>query len=217
MNFVKIERQGRVIVNSCDLVHDTRQAKILCLDLKTKYADIVGYDVNGIVLEATDRSIHVSEETGFTIVSFPKFEGYEVIASSCGRYTCYVTLLNKKRDHDDRPWIGVDFDGTIVEDTGWKGSRHIGKPIPKMMNRVRDWLREGKRVKIFKARANPMIDTEGERYIDRMFYLRKWLFDNFGQEIEITYEKDLYMIELWDDRCVQVVLNTGERVDGRDG
>jgi hypothetical protein len=30
----------------------------------------------------------------------------------------------------------------------------------------------------------------------------------------VTREKDFAMIELWDDRAVQVVTNTGERADG---
>jgi hypothetical protein len=30
--------------------------------------------------------------------------------------------------------------------------------------------------------------------------------------LEVTNVKDLHMVELWDDRCVQVVSNTGEPV-----
>jgi hypothetical protein len=35
-------------------------------------------------------------------------------------------------------------------------------------------------------------------------------------KIPITCCKDRGMIELWDDRAVQVIENTGERVDGKD-
>jgi len=34
--------------------------------------------------------------------------------------------------------------------------------------------------------------------------------------VEITHAKDHKMIELWDDRVVQVIPNTGERADGKE-
>jgi hypothetical protein len=119
-------------------------------------------------------------------------------------------------DVDTTEWIGVDLDGTLIEDTGWKGADHFGRIIQPMLDRVNRWLDQGRKVKIMTARANPLVDEEDESYADRMFYLNKWMMETFGEranEIEITYEKDLFMIELWDDRCVQVELNTGRRVD----
>ena len=41
-------------------------------------------------------------------------------------------------------WIGVDLDGTLAHYKGWKGRDHIGEPIPAMMQRVKQWLEEGK-------------------------------------------------------------------------
>jgi hypothetical protein len=35
--------------------------------------------------------------------------------------------------------------------------------------------------------------------------------------LPVTNCKDLNMVELWDDRAVQVVPNTGQRADGQDG
>lgn len=46
-------------------------------------------------------------------------------------------------------WIGVDLDGTLAEYTGWHGPGHIGPPIPKMLDRVKNWLAEGVDVRIF--------------------------------------------------------------------
>jgi len=123
-------------------------------------------------------------------------------------------FLNKK--DDPTPWIGVDLDGVLVIDEGWKGASHFGAPIVRMIERVKKWLDNGQRVKIFTARANPLVDTLEESYDERMYHLQRWIVLVFKREIEITYEKDLYMIELWDDRCVQVELNTGRRVDGED-
>lgn len=104
-------------------------------------------------------------------------------------------------------WIGVDLDGTLAEYLGW-GDGSIGKPIHLMINRVKEWLASGQTVKIFTARAAPQPD-EVQR--DRMIYeIRDWL-ENVGlpRDLEITATKDFRMIELWDDRCIQVVPNTG--------
>ena len=42
--------------------------------------------------------------------------------------------------------------------------------------------------------------------------IREWLKKHGLPELEITNAKDMDMIELWDDRCVQVVPNTGNPV-----
>ncbi len=98
-------------------------------------------------------------------------------------------------------WIGVDLDGTLAHYDGWKGPAHIGPAIPAMLNRVRQWISDGKVVKIFTARANIPIAIP---------YIKSWLQENGLPDLEITATKDLKMIELWDDRCVQVEKNTGE-------
>lgn len=108
-------------------------------------------------------------------------------------------------------WIGVDLDGTLAEYLGW-GDGKIGKPIPKMMNRIKEWLAQDQTVKIFTARAGPQPDdAEKERMI---YEIRDWL-ENVGlpRDLEITATKDFRMIELWDDRCVQVIPNTGASVE----
>lgn len=103
-------------------------------------------------------------------------------------------------------WIGVDLDGTLAEYHGYCGPEHIGKPVPAMAERVMDWLKNGKDVRIFTARAG---DPVSERYI------KEWCIDHFGRVLPITATKTYSMIELWDDRAIQVVPNTGQRVDGK--
>lgn len=98
------------------------------------------------------------------------------------------------------PWIGVDLDGTLAEYHGW-GDGKIGKPIPEMMNRVKEWLAKGNKVKIFTARAG-FDDSQVPE-------IHAWLEENGLPKLEVTATKDYDMIELWDDRCVQVVPNTG--------
>lgn len=119
-----------------------------------------------------------------------------------------------------RGWIGVDLDGTLAEYHGWRGEEHIGAPIPAMLARVRNWLEEGREVRIFTARVcrdHELMDDglgclpscELCRVLET---LNRWMTTHLGRALPVTNKKDYGMIELWDDRCVQVVTNTGERV-----
>ena len=101
-----------------------------------------------------------------------------------------------------RSWIGVDLDGTLARYDGWRGLDHVGRPVPVMLARVRHWLEEGYTVKILTARAG-----EGNAGI---LPVKKWLAENGLPDLEVTDRKDFAMIELWDDRAVQVVANTGK-------
>jgi len=42
-----------------------------------------------------------------------------------------------------------------------------------------------------------------------------WCKLHIGQVLPLTCTKDYGMIELWDDRAVQVEMNTGRRMDGK--
>lgn len=110
-------------------------------------------------------------------------------------------------------WIGVDLDGTLAHYEGWKGVHHIGAPVQPMLERVKAWLSIGKPVKIFTARAyndgSAAREAESRVAID---VIKKWCIEHIGQELPVTCVKDFAMIELWDDRCIQVKINTGERV-----
>lgn len=98
-------------------------------------------------------------------------------------------------------WIAVDLDGTLAHYDQWRGEEHIGAPIPVMVRRIKQWLAEGKVVKIFTARAG-----NGAAQIT---HVQDWLEAAGLPRLEVTATKDFGMIELWDDRCVQVVPNTG--------
>lgn len=102
------------------------------------------------------------------------------------------------------PWIGVDLDGTLAHEVGTNGLDEIGSPIKPMLNRVKKWIAEGKTVKIFTARAS------SSRQIAAV---KKWLARHELPDLEVTNAKDLRMVELWDDRCVQVSTNLGEPVN----
>lgn len=106
-----------------------------------------------------------------------------------------------------KPWIGVDLDGTLARDYGWKGAQHIGSPIKRMVDRVRRWHNAGKIVKIFTARAAVPNGTAP---------IKAWLKKHKLPDLEITCQKDPGMIQLWDDRAVPMRRNKGTRhEDGR--
>jgi hypothetical protein len=104
------------------------------------------------------------------------------------------------RPKDFKPWIGVDLDGTLAEATPWQGIEHIGPPVPLMLRRVQAWVAKGVRVKIMTARAGDPLGVAATQ---------KWLAAQGLPALEVTDRKDFGMIELWDDRAIQVVQNTG--------
>lgn len=115
-------------------------------------------------------------------------------------------------------WIAVDLDGTLAHYNGWINEEHIGEPVPLMADRVRAWLVEGKDVRIFTARADgglvaiQMGNPEGEKFKDLSRITRiiqDWTEKHFGVRLPVTNRKDYGMVELWDDRCMQVIPNTG--------
>jgi hypothetical protein len=103
------------------------------------------------------------------------------------------------------PWIGVDLDGTLAEHaTGRFRKDYIGKAVPKMVERVHHWLAEGKQVKIFTARVahSPAVAKK----------IKLWLMENGLPPLEVTNIKDPGMVKLYDDRAVQVEMNTGKTI-----
>jgi hypothetical protein len=103
----------------------------------------------------------------------------------------------------DKAWIGVDLDGTLAHYNKFRGIEHIGKPIPIMLYRVRKWIEKGYKVKIVTARAS---EPNGIPPVEA------WL-KKYGLEgLEVTCKKDFDMIELWDDRAVRVMSNTGNPI-----
>ena len=102
------------------------------------------------------------------------------------------------------PWIGVDLDGTLAEYTHWQGPEHIGKPIPAMVKRVKIWLASGHKVRIFTARV---WGEDEDHSITNA--IQHWCLVHLGEMLPVTCQKDYGMLELWDDRAVEVIPNTG--------
>lgn len=108
-------------------------------------------------------------------------------------------------------WIGVDLDGTLAHYEKWDPANPIGAPIPLMAERVRSWLKRGERVKIFTARVSTTSQNKADAFEQKRL-IQGWLQKHFGVVLDVVCEKDFHMIELWDDRAIQVIKNTGKRV-----
>ena len=96
-------------------------------------------------------------------------------------------------------YIGVDLDGTLAHYEGWNHGV-IGKPVPLMVARIWQWLLQGQEVRIVTARGSDAAELE------RVY---KWLWYTFCLMIPVQNTKTFRMRELWDDRAIQVVPNTG--------
>jgi len=133
-------------------------------------------------------------------------------------------------------WIGVDLDGTLAhypttcKDTWAYKWNEIGPPIPAMVNRIREWLVDGKEVRIMTARVFPyihgnpsfshaygyrqqcLLSKEYFTIAQMLEVIGKYTEKHVGKCLPATCAKDWRMSEQWDDRAIQVRLNTGEVV-----
>lgn len=119
----------------------------------------------------------------------------------------------KDKQMSNNGWIGVDLDGTLAHYDNWRGPDHVGAPIPAMVERVKRWLAEGREIRIFTARVyHDGTEQRRNEASAARAAIEKWLVEHIGQLLPITNIKDYAMIELWDDRAVQVRPNEGEPV-----
>jgi hypothetical protein len=98
-------------------------------------------------------------------------------------------------------WVGVDLDACLAEWHGW--TPDIGQPIPRMVEIIKDHLAAGEKVKVLTARA---AEPHREYWQQR---IGDWTEEHLGQRLEITDRKDAFMTRFYDDRCIQVIGNTG--------
>ncbi len=108
-------------------------------------------------------------------------------------------LLQHPR-YSSQSWIGVGLDGTLAKSAPDTDPRDIGTAIPPMLKRVRYWIKTGRTVKIFTARAGDAQDEER---------IHQWCLRHGLPKLEVTNRKDYGMIALWDELAVGVVRNIG--------
>jgi hypothetical protein len=115
-------------------------------------------------------------------------------------------------------YILVDMDGTLAVYEGWTPWNVFGAPIPAMVQRIKGWLAEGKDVRIFTARM-PLDETApqkcrhtGEEWtgVQMKWHIANYTELHVGQRLRAQCWKDLNCVEIWDDRAIGVVANTGE-------
>lgn len=111
-------------------------------------------------------------------------------------------------------WIGVDLDGTLAMYP--VPIDQIGEPIPRMVARIKEWLAEGIEVRIVTARVGECnranddgVSDDAEFARRQRLMIEQWCLKQFGRMLQITASKDFQMIQLWDDRAIQVETNTG--------
>ena len=96
-------------------------------------------------------------------------------------------------------WVGVDLDGTLAKYPPQEGAI-IGEVIPDMVERLMNWHQAGIELRIFTVRA---VTNKG------IWQVKAWLKANSLPDLKVTAVKDSGMIELWDDRAIRVIKNTG--------
>ncbi len=129
-------------------------------------------------------------------------------------------------------WIGVDLDGTMFTYTDWVPWNQFGVPIQPMIDRVNAWIVAGVGVRIFTARVGLPDSVSypqglpiyyGKRFPPNVCRVTSQHFSDSMMVAEIQGHcakhglprlpvqcyKDLHTIEIWDDRAIQVVANTG--------
>ena len=121
-------------------------------------------------------------------------------------------MTNYKNELKDG-WIGVDFDGCLAAYAGWQGPTVLGSPLLPMVDRVKQWLKDGREVRIMTARVSPRAPEGGNNDVAiSRTEIEKWCVKHIGRKLVVTNEKDYNMIELWDDRAIQVEFNTGRQL-----
>lgn len=109
----------------------------------------------------------------------------------------------KERQYEG--WIGVDLDGTLAY------YRHglypaIGEPVEEMLWLVKQWVARGEDVRIFTARMAQTSQLESDT---QRLAIESWCQIHIGKVLPVTNVKDFQMVQLWDDRAVRVIFNTG--------
>ena len=116
-------------------------------------------------------------------------------------------------------WHGVDLDGTLAHYLPGDGVASIGAPIPRMVERILDWLERGEEVRIVTARVGACNAVNSEGIGDSAVFagqqremIEAYCLEHIGRKLPVVCQKDFQMIDIWDDRAIQVAQNTGEPI-----
>jgi hypothetical protein len=113
--------------------------------------------------------------------------------------------MNNKKRH-----IAIDLDKTLANyNSKWGIIHDIGEPIPKMLNRLKEWINEGVKVTIFTARVgHDNIELNKSQTIK----IQNWLEKHGLPRLDVTANKSHTFTEIWDDKAISVNENDGRAV-----
>lgn len=120
-----------------------------------------------------------------------------------------------------KEWIAIDLDRTLVRYDEWVSIFTIGEPLQPMVDLVKMFLRQGKRVKIFTSRVagfqytNTKLDRISGKHVTRAEIVKPihgLCMELFGTRLEVTAEKDENCVAIYDDIAIRVERNTGKLV-----
>jgi hypothetical protein len=109
--------------------------------------------------------------------------------------------------------IAIDFDKTLHFYEGRQHFWDLQKPIPKMLERVKTWLKEGHKVSIFTARVAHDESTNSKQ----TKLVQDWLELHDLPRLPVTATKFSYFDEFWDDKAISVNKNEGSATAYKDG
>jgi len=110
--------------------------------------------------------------------------------------------------------IALDFDATLAEYESWDNQGHIvGKPIKKMVENAKSWLKKGYKISIFTARlSHGQLESEKQIVLIQKFLKENGLPDT----LPITCIKAHWFTNFIDDKANHVIPNTGV-IEGNTG
>lgn len=120
-------------------------------------------------------------------------------------------------EFDEPPYYWVDLNGTLcyhekgepVFDA--EGKFIIGKPINRMVRRVRKLLAEGLAVKIMSG----SVGLGGEKAAEAERSIRAWCKTHIGRELPVSATITPRCLGMWNDKARGVLRNTGFFKDER--
>jgi hypothetical protein len=109
VDIARISIKGRVRINTCTLVVDEDNVKVLEMDFHTKNADSIAYGssegIPSIAFGYSENTLYLDDGGEITEVEFPRFKGFSVIAADLGRYSCFVVLLKDDYEQLETVWF----------------------------------------------------------------------------------------------------------------
>lgn len=107
-------------------------------------------------------------------------------------------------------WHGVDLDGTLAKKLTPFDPSKIGAPVQLMVDRIKWWLACSEEVRILTARVAPAsVEWHGYPIDKSVKLIQDWTEVIIGVRLAVTCEKDVFMLDLYDDLAVRVEVDTG--------